>query len=439
LATTAIIDTKENETFDRKLQLVTEGLQPNYAKILLRLPDNIRLGIVEYLLAMKTEKNLSLHYSRIIIRTLARLARFNHFKRWEDYSRENILSFLDSHRRTDAADQLHKWIGTYNMYISIIMPFFKWLHQPDIDPHKRSKPACIQNIPKLKRKENSIYKPTDLWTSQDDLLFLKYCPSARDRCYHAISRDLSCRPAEILNLRIKDIHFKLVGQNSYAEVLVSGKTGNRNLPIINGLPYLKEWIDQHPQRGNTNAFLIPTFHRKYYCRKMQVTGIYDIYCTRYKQKYFPKLLEDPSVPPEDKIRISELLQKPWNPYIRRHSALTEKSIILKEHVLRQHAGWSPDSNMPKKYLHYYGNESSESLLEAYGLVDNGRADIFVLKSKNCPNCNEPNKPDVKWCSKCRMILSYDAYEELKEQQISKEDYEVMRTELEWLKDHAVIK
>jgi hypothetical protein len=48
------------------------------------------------------------------------------------------------------------------------------------------------------------------------------------------------------------------------------------------------------------------------------------------------LLGNPNVLPEDKQRIKELLKKPWNPYIRRHSAL-EKSAILKEHLLRQHA------------------------------------------------------------------------------------------------------
>jgi hypothetical protein len=39
-----------------------------------------------------------------------------------------------------------------------------------------TKQEVIENIPLLKRKEQSIYKPTDLWTVEDDLLFLKYCP-----------------------------------------------------------------------------------------------------------------------------------------------------------------------------------------------------------------------------------------------------------------------
>ena len=46
----------------------------------------------------------------------------------------------------------------------------------------------------LKRKEQSIYKPDDLWTPEDDQIFLKYCPDKRIQCYHAISRDTSARP-----------------------------------------------------------------------------------------------------------------------------------------------------------------------------------------------------------------------------------------------------
>jgi integrase len=88
------------------------------------------------------------------------------------------------------------------------MRFFRWLYYPDIEPDKRPKPEVIENIPQLKRKEQSIYKPTDLWTAEDDLLFLKYCHSKRIKCYHVIAKDTSCRPHEILKLRIKDIQFK---------------------------------------------------------------------------------------------------------------------------------------------------------------------------------------------------------------------------------------
>ena len=127
----------------------------------------------------------------------------------------------------------------------------------------------MENILKLGRRERSIYKPADLWTVEDDLLFLKYCPNKRDRCYHAISRDTSCRPHEILKLRIKDVNFKTGGQNcQYAEVLVNGKTGSRSEPLFNSIPYVKDWFDDHIQGGNPNAFLIPSKDRKNFGKKL---------------------------------------------------------------------------------------------------------------------------------------------------------------------------
>jgi len=80
-------------------------------------------------------------------------------------------------------------------------------------------------------------------------LFSKYCPNKRDIRYHAISRDTSCRPHEILDLRIKDVVFNTVGNHQYAEVLVNGKTGSRSIPLL----FVKDWLDEHFQRENPSA------------------------------------------------------------------------------------------------------------------------------------------------------------------------------------------
>ena len=77
--------------------------------------------------------------------------------------------------------------------------------------------------------------------------------------------------------------------------------------------------------------------------------------------------------------------------------------------------------MPQKYLHYFGNEASESLLEAYGIITKDQKLSDALRPKQCPNCNEPNKPDSKFCAKCRMVLTYDAYSETLEAEKQKED------------------
>ena len=72
---------------------------------------------------------------------------------------------------------------------------------------------------------------------------------------------------------------------------------------------------------------------------------------------------------------------------------------------------APRSQMHLKYIHYFGNEASESLLEAYGITTKDQEQINVLRYKQCPNCNEPNKAESKFCTKCKMVLNYDAYNE----------------------------
>jgi integrase len=359
------------------------------------------------------------------------LSEYHNGKNFKEMTKEDNVAFLNSLRKSDADDPLHSWISTYNTYLVILLKFFKWLYHPDMPAKQRPKPLLVE-IPSLRRKEQSIYKPTDLWTQEDDILFLKYCPSKRDKCYHTISRDSSCRPHELLKLKIKDVIFKMTQDGrQYAEVLVNGKTGQRHIPLINSIPYLKDWIDEHPQSGNPNAVLICGF-TKSLGRTIKIQSLNHIYRV-YKLEFFPKLLNNPNVSSEDKQKIRALLKKPWNPYIRRHSALTEKSKILKEHVLRQHAGWSQTSDMHQKYIHYFGNESNESILEAYGLKAK-LEEIDKLKPKQCPNCNEANKIDSKFCSKCRLILSYDAYTQLKEvsQEYEQSRFERLKAKLDIL-------
>jgi integrase len=95
---------------------------------------------------------------------------------------------------------------------------------------------------RLRRREVPRYKPADLWTQRECDVFLKYCPSKRDKAYLSMALDTSCRPSELLNLRVEDIKFKSNsnGTKQYAEITINGKTGQRTVPLINSLPYIKD-------------------------------------------------------------------------------------------------------------------------------------------------------------------------------------------------------
>jgi integrase len=214
-------------------------------------------------------------------------------------TRDDILCcYLDKCRRSENDDPMHKWIGSYNIKREIVLRFFKWLAFPDVgDPKKRDKlyaaskePKCIQDIPLLRRKEVSCYKPSDMWTAEDDLLFLKYVSNKRDKCYHMVALDTSARPHEILSLKIKDIMFKLTpdGKRQYAEVLLNGKTGSRPTPLIQSIPYVKAWLDEHPRKNVPNSPLFVSLNNqsKHYARQLTREGLYGVCMTITKRLFF---------------------------------------------------------------------------------------------------------------------------------------------------------
>lgn len=64
--------------------------------------------INEYFDAMQTEINPSNNYKKINRNTLTMLSRFHINKAFTKMKREDILSYLNSHRKSDEMDPLHK-------------------------------------------------------------------------------------------------------------------------------------------------------------------------------------------------------------------------------------------------------------------------------------------------------------------------------------------
>jgi integrase len=383
--------------------------------------------IVDHILAEQMEGNIKSSTAESKIKVLLWLSKYYDDKPFQQLSKQEILGYLNSLRKPTSADPLQKWIGSYNNRLRYYAKFFRWLYnQDEPDYQKRKTPPCIRGLRQLARADKSSYKPSDLWDGREHAVFLRYCPSARDRCYHAMANDMSARPRELLNLKIKDIVFKVTEEEGiqYAEVLIrGGKTKPRTLPMIDSIPYLKEWLRQHPSGGNPNSWLFVSLADGNLGEKLNRDSLLAKYQYQYQYKAvnFPRLLQDETVSEADKAVIRNLLTKPWNLYVFRHSALTEKSQILTESTLRDHAGWTMSSKMPTTYIHYFGSESSKKLLEAKGIIKHGDKALNVLKSKQCPHCTEPNKPDAQFCAKCKMVLNYDSYRIVMEEKCRRED------------------
>ena len=148
----------ESLNFERKLDLITAGSRPYIKRHLLeRLSRENCNTIINYILAFQTEVSPSESYRLDTIETLKKLSTFHENKKlFHDMTRQDIIDFLDRLRKPETLDPTHQWKGSYEINRVILLRFFKWLYSPDSSANKRPKPAVVENIPRINRKEKTV-------------------------------------------------------------------------------------------------------------------------------------------------------------------------------------------------------------------------------------------------------------------------------------------
>ena len=125
----------ESSSLSDKVTATTEGLPTNcfhhlHDKVLCAGSKGKEdaMTICDYVSSLKSEINPSDHYRRDTIMLLCNLSTFFNknadAKSFKEITRQDLLSFLDGHRKPEDVDPLHKWIGTYNLYRMHLMCFF---------------------------------------------------------------------------------------------------------------------------------------------------------------------------------------------------------------------------------------------------------------------------------------------------------------------------
>jgi hypothetical protein len=230
-------------------------------RLFLELPrDEDKELVADFIIDSYHEKNIAVKTKCTYISNLVYLSRYlDHKKSFKDMmvSQDVIESNLHSLKRPIEVDPDQKWINTHNQRAMVISKFFRWLAYPDLRSEERRIqkpiPPAIRGIKTIKKKgPRSNVKATDLWTWEEDALFVKYVEDSRVACYHMMARDTSARPSELLAIKIEDIKIKKDANGKiFAEVEGIGRYGKtkkaRTVPLIKSLPYLKSWLAQHPQ------------------------------------------------------------------------------------------------------------------------------------------------------------------------------------------------
>jgi integrase/recombinase XerD len=354
-------------------------------------------------------------------------------------TKDQVTKFLDTKTRSNSDDPENRWITTWNDYLVRIKHFFRWLHNYRIkfdqgqDQSSSSidwqTPAFV-NIKKKRTKRISPYGEHQIWEIEELKTIIKYEPQKRNKAILSLLWDLNGRNHEITLLQIK--HIRLRERYGEGEIPHQAKTGSGPILLTFSLPYVRDWLNEHPFRNTPEARLICSLNNGAPIKPEALWTMMNQLRLRIS-----RLIETGSITDKsERGRLQVLLNsKRFNPYCLRHSSISHDSDYLPEYALKKKVRWSMNSKQPSRYIKArMGNNLKEKILLENGIISNSesRKSPSVL---SCPRCSFINAVDCRYCSKCSYPLTPKGYEEIKEQENAKfrsleERFNTMHSQME---------
>ncbi len=256
---------------------------------------------------------------------------------------------------------------TIKEYRKALRKFFKWLKGEDWP---------VLKVLKGDKREN---KKPDVLTEEEIMKMIDCEEHPRNKAIIAVGYEAGLRIGELASLRIKNISWNIHG----AKIKVSGKTGERQIPIIMAAPYLRRWLDLHPDRDNPEAYVFVGIGTRTLGKPLEY-------------QMFRKIIKDAARKAGIKKRVY--------PHILRHSRATVLANYLTEAQMNEFFGWVQGSNMPRIYVHLSGRDIDKAINKIYGLEVEEEEKEKMAKPVRCPRCGYLNAPTDKYCGRCALIL-----------------------------------
>ncbi len=281
-------------------------------------------------------------------------------------------------------------------YKRVLKKLYKFLERPDI----------TENI-QVKIKKQERINPNDVLTQDDISKLLSVTRHPRDRAFIALISETGARLEEMQRMRINNIQMSKQVIISVPGVKDSPKI--REVPIIDSVPYLRVWLDQHPKVEDPDNWLWVSLCSRTYGTQLSAAQIH-------------KILSD--------AKQKAGIRKPCFPHAFRHARATLLANHFTESQLCWWFGWRPGSKMATTYVHLSRNHVEDALYRMRGICikcksepvlpgsdyckvcikdTNGKADNR-LAPKKCPRCWAENESIATHCMRCG--LSFDPQERL---------------------------
>jgi len=293
------------------------------------------------------------------LRILLNLSKFLG-KKFEEANKDDIIKLVQTIENQDYAE----W--TKCDYKVIVKKFYSWLRGLE----RKEYPKEVNWIKTtLKNRKNKL--PEELLTKKEVQKMIDVADHPRDRAFVSMLYESGCRIGEIATLQIKNITFDNLG----CIIIVSGKTGDRRIRLVESTRYIAKWISSHPNRDNPDSPLWVGYGDKNSNR---------LICYNALTKNL-KLL----------VKKAEIQKKVY-PHLFRHSRATELASHLTEFQLKKMFGWSMSSDMASIYVNMSGKEIDDAILKLNGI----KKDKKEAEPKNCPRCKHTNPISNDLCEEC---------------------------------------
>ncbi|MBN1275774.1 tyrosine-type recombinase/integrase [Candidatus Woesearchaeota archaeon] len=242
-------------------------------------------------------------------------------------------------------------------------------------------PAYFKNFRfAMKQQDNRLVD--QIFTREEILRGIQAAKNIRDQALIATLYESGGRIGEVLSMDIKDFE----QEKHYATVKLKGKTGERVNPIVNSVPLIIKYLEQHPDRENPDAPLWIIQEDSRYGKPLGYQG-----CGKMLKITFKRAG----------------VKKKVHPHLFRHSRATELARDLTEMQMCKFFGWVPGSGQTRTYVHLSGRDINSAVLKLSGIkIEEEEIDENPLQPKKCPRCGLINGAEMTYCGRCRAALEF---------------------------------
>lgn len=289
----------------------------------------------------------------------------------------------------DAAEELVRWINrtyeneeTNQDYRVALKVFGRRVTDDGVQNDPDEPPASLAWIPSgTSNNYDPAPEPGKMLDWNDDVIpMIKEANHTRDKAAIALQFDAGLRGFEFADLTVGNI----TDHDHGLQVTVDGKQGRRTVLLIPSVPYVREWLDDHPAPDDRDAPLWSKLNTSEEISYRMLT------------KMFKKPAERAEV--DKPVTLTNF---------RKSSASYHASKGLSQAHLENRYGWVTGSSAASRYIKVFAKQADHELAKMHGLeVEETETDS--IGPIECPRCGYEEKREAHFCSRCGQAMRAEA-------------------------------